>query len=373
MSDNELEPILAGMLSDHCGPDQRRRDENGEWCGELWALLDSAGVTSLSNPEELGGQGGELEDACLVLRLAGRSAVPLPLAEHGFLAGWMLSRSGVPIPDGVLTVGVDPAPDLRLRSTAGGWRVKGTVRRVPWARHADWLVAFAATADGPRVVAIPLSEEMITHGTNLAGEARDAVEFDDVPVNDALVARPGEGVDAESFRLRGALTRGLLMSGALEHVVKLTVEYAWVRHQFGRPIANFQAVQQHLVRLNAESTAAGLAVQSAVARHASGDPARFELAAAKQLTSHAATLATALAHQVHGAIGMTEEYELQQYTRRLMSWRQEFGSSRFWAARIGEQVVAGGADLLWPRISDTMNGRDGLESLRAGQQPASVG
>jgi acyl-CoA dehydrogenase len=373
MSGNELEPILAGMLADHCGPTERRRDEDGQWCGELWALLDNAGVTSLANPDELGGQGGELEDACLVLRLAGRYAVPLPLAEHGFLAGWMLTRSDMTIPGGVLTVGVDPTPDLRLRSTPSGWSVSGAVRRVPWARHADCLVALAPAADGPRVIAVPLTEEMVTRGVNLAGEPRDVVELHDVALDDASVARPGTQVHAETFRLRGALARALLMAGALEHVVKLTVDYAWVRHQFGRPIANFQAVQQHLVRLNAESTAAGLAVQSAVTRLAAGDPAEFELAAAKQLTSHAATLATALAHQVHGAIGMTEEYELQQYTRRLMSWRQEFGSSRFWASRIGERVVADGADLLWPRISDTMNGRDGLESLRDDQQSAAVG
>ena len=72
---------------------------------------------------------------------------------------------------------------------------------------------------------------------------------------------------------------------------------------------------------------------------------------AKADASSAAGLVASLAHQVHGAIGMTQEYELQHYTRRLWAWRQEFGSERWWYGRIGAGVVASGADGLWDRVA----------------------
>lgn len=361
---DDLELLLDKILSAHSGPDVRRRGEHGEWCGDLWDQLDRAGLLALDVPEELGGGGAGLEEGAAVLRSAGHHAVPLPLAEHGFLAAWMLTRSGLPLPLGVLTTPQDPAPRLQVARSGPRWTVAGAVRRVPWARHATELVALASAVDGLRVVRLPLSATVVTPGENLAGEPRDDVLVAATELADDAVAAAGPGVDVESVRLRGAFSRALLTVGALERVVWLTVDYAAVRHQFGRPIGTFQAVKQHLVRLASESAAAQAAVAAAVSRHATADPAVFELAAAAHLTSEAASLATALAHQVHGAIGMTEEYELQQYTRRLMSWRQEYGSSRFWADRVGRMVVAADADQLWPTISGTTEGRDGLETLQ---------
>jgi len=149
---------------------------------------------------------------------------------------------------------------------------------------------------------------------------------------------------------RGALARSLQMAGAMERIAEMTVGYVWERKQFGRPIGSFQAVQQHLVLLNSEAAAASMAVAVVVA---TGETAkrRAEVGLAKEIANSAATIVARLAHQAHGAIGMTEEYELQQYTRRLWVWRQEFGSSTYWRARIGTEVVAAGADRLWDRLT----------------------
>jgi acyl-CoA dehydrogenase len=76
------------------------------------------------------------------------------------------------------------------------------------------------------------------------------------------------------------------------------------------------------------------------------------MAASKVIANTAATEAARAAHQAHGAIGMTREYRLHQFTRRLWSWRSEFGSEGEWARRLGERVISAGADALYPAITD---------------------
>jgi acyl-CoA dehydrogenase len=93
---------------------------------------------------------------------------------------------------------------------------------------------------------------------------------------------------------------------------------------------------------------ARMAVTTA-SRNADPDPSVFDVAAAKVVASEAATTASRAAHQVHGAIGMTKEYELGQLTRRLWSWRQEFGSEQHWSRELAREL--GGADAMWPRIA----------------------
>ena len=92
----------------------------------------------------------------------------------------------------------------------------------------------------------------------------------------------------------------------------------------------------------------------ATALHAAGRGARASLAetaAAKLRIGQAAHTLTALAHQVHGAIGFTEEYSLQLWTRRLWAWREEFGNETDWARELGSAVIALGPDAYWERIT----------------------
>ena len=76
-----------------------------------------------------------------------------------------------------------------------------------------------------------------------------------------------------------------------------------------------------------------------------------EIMMAKIRVGEAASKSARIAHQVHGAIGITEEYELQQSTRRLWSWRDEFGNETYWAINLGQEVIRMGADRLWPFIT----------------------
>jgi acyl-CoA dehydrogenase len=215
---------------------------------------------------------------------------------------------------------------------------------VPWARAAERIVALV---DG-RVVAVAPWRAAVQPGTNLAGEPRDSVVFDGSEVDDAADAP--DGVDADALLFRGALTRAALMAGALLAMSERTVAYTSERRQFGQAVGRFQAVQAHLVRCAEEAVLVDLAVQVA-AREAERGDARFEIASAKLLADEAARTATRAAHQAHGAIGMTQEYSLHQLSRRLWSWRAEYGD-RTWPERVGRAVVAHGADDLYRVVAE---------------------
>ena len=139
----------------------------------------------------------------------------------------------------------------------------------------------------------------------------------------------------------------------MERALDTAVTYAGERKQFGRPIGKFQAVQQNLAVMAGQVAAAGAAADAGVEALSIDDPAKqeFLIAIAKTRVGDAATLASEIAHQVHGAIGFTKEYSLQLSTRRLWSWRDEFGGEAEWAAKVGAYVCARGADALWPTLT----------------------
>jgi acyl-CoA dehydrogenase len=136
------------------------------------------------------------------------------------------------------------------------------------------------------------------------------------------------------------------MAGALERITAMSIDHASQRRQFGRPIGAFQAVQHLLVIVAQQTALVGIAVDAAVARRGS-----FEIAAAKLLANRAAILAGRAAHQVHGARGTTLEHALPTETRRLWSWRSEYGDEHEWSTRLGAGLARAGADALYPAIA----------------------
>ena len=154
------------------------------------------------------------------------------------------------------------------------------------------------------------------------------------------------------MRNLGAFTRAALMSGALQHILAITVEYARERIQFGRAIGQFQAVQQELAVLAGEAAAAQAAADAAALALDSADGGEaLAVAVAKMRVGEAAGRGAKVAHQVHGAIGFTQEHQLHYRTRRLWAWRDEMGSETWWAARVGEAVLARGGEGLWPLLT----------------------
>lgn len=341
------------LLADLCTPEAVRAAETTGWDGLTWTALTEADFHLVGVAEAAGGSGGDLADACALLEVAGRHALPLPLAEHGMLGAWALTSSGLDLGPGVITVAPGrPDDEVSLEQGRSGWRLRATLHRVPWAEQATTVVLLARP-DGGRgpvhVVSLPRAVAELHTGKDMAGQPRDTVVVN-TDIGAHLVSAAPDGVDHAAWALRGKLSRCAMTAGALDRVAQLTNRYTGERQQFGRPVARFQAVQSHLVRIAEQAQAARVAQRTAALNGVTRLDL-FDVAAAAVVSGEAASVVAAAAHQAHGAIGMTREYELAQLTRRLWTWRDEYGSERVWARRLGEAVSAAGADALWPRIA----------------------
>lgn len=348
-----IDETARRIFGDLCTKDLVDEAEGGTWPEALWKTLEESGLTLAAIPEEAGGGGGTLPNGMAVLRQAGRHAAPLPLAET-LMAGWVLAGSGCDVPAGPLTVApLHPDESLSLSRTAeGSWTLTGSARRVPWASRAARIVVLATNGSTLKVASVDPADCTITPGKNLAGEPRDDVVFDAVSLSDEDVAPAGEGIDAAAIRRLGALSRAALMDGAIESVLELSIDHAKVRIQFGRPIGSFQAIRQQLAVLAGQAAAAGKAAEVAI-REAESEDAPLYIAIAKARVGEAAGIAAEIGHQTHGAMGITHEHALHQFTRRLWSWRDEFGAENVWQAEIGRAIAQEGPERLWAFISRT--------------------
>lgn len=324
----------------------RRREQPG-FDGELWDDLEKTGLARLTLPDEAGGSGGAVTDLAAVLVEAGAAAARVPLVETDLLAGWLAHAAGLAVPAGPLTAAV---ADLTVHAGGSGVTVSGTLPRVPWAR----CVAAIVVLCGEHVVLLDPAAVRIVQGVNLAEEPRDTVTALDTTVAPGAVAAAPPGAAAQ-LRLRAALGRAALLAGAAREALAASVRYAGERVQFGRPIGRFQAVQQQLAIAAGEVAAARAAVDAAARvahRHGfAADPTAFAVAVAKSRAGEAAGSVARIAHQVHGAIGVTREHALRLVTTRLWAWRDEDGTQAQCNEAIGARVLAVGADGLWPLVT----------------------
>ena len=349
-NDNIIVDMTTRIFQDLCDPQTVNNTDNDAWKEPLWTALVEAGLTAGFVDEEYGGAGIEISDACEILRVAGRFAVPVPLAET-MLGGWLLAQGGIAFPGGRLAVA--PVREADRLSVDGSGVLNGTARDVPFASEADTFAVLAMRDGQPVIACVDAASCRIADGLSLADDPKDDVIFDGVPTTDAVDAP--EAFDANSLLMMGALARSCGMAGALEAMLDISVTYSQDRVAFERPISKFQAVQHNLARLAGEVAAAVCAAASAAdALQRAGtfdDEVFFEIAAAKIRVGEAAGEGAGIAHQVHGAIGFTMEHILQRYSRRVWSWRDEFGSESAWAVRLGEAVAANGGDELWASLA----------------------
>lgn len=326
--DPDLVAAVRQLFSDKSTPEVVAEAEQKGLPAQLWKQAEALGLPLVGISEEFGGSGGTLVDLLAILSAAGEFAVPLPLAQT-HLAAWLMAGAGLPVPAGPLTVAPGTAADVL--SVAAG-KASGTLHDVPWARGAEAIVMLA----GSDVVVVKPTDCTITPGTDLAGMPRDIVTF-----TDAAVTVGPSVAGADELFLRGALVTAAQLAGAIEAASSITQQYVAERVQFGKPVGQFQAVQQHVVTLAQMAAMTSLNVVRAGLAAMAGSAA-FEICCLKQVADKNATLAYRAAHQAHGAIGMTQEYRLQLVTRRLLSWRAQFGDEQQLALRIGQAVGGSG-------------------------------
>lgn len=320
--DNLLGDAAERLYAQTSTPDVIRRAEQGHPPSEAWQACEEAGFGDALTPAEQGGAGLDLAEALLVVLAAGRHACPYPIADTMLARAW-LGRAQRPQAAGSIAIA---AHGLAIQ----GERIGGL--NVPWIRTADHVLAEA----GGQVWLLPARAACIrpngVHGS-LAGEAWWALA-------------DAERVDggAPLAPLAAAAYAGLI-AGAMERVLAMTLDYANQRSQFGKPIGRFQAMQQQISVMAEQVWATRMAAQLAF-QGSGAQPQTLLAAVGKARASQAVPQVADIAHAVHGAIGITEECDLQLYTRRLREWRLAGGSESYWHERIGAAAIAHDSDAL---------------------------
>lgn len=350
-STNIVAEAASRIFADLADPQTVNSATDNKWQGALWQQLTENGLPLAWVSEDHGGSGVSLADGFELLSVAGRFGIAVPLAET-MLAGWLLSQGGISSPEGKMSVA--PAhPKDKITVNADG-SLSGRARSVPFAREAEHYAVLAQGAKGVTIALVAAKDCRRDEGVNLAGEPLDAVIFDKTPVVKSGAAP--KDFTQTSLMLMGSVVRAQQISGALQYMLTRSVDYSQERTAFEKKISKFQAVQHNLAKLAGETAAAVAAAGSAADTISNGgawnDDATFlEAAASKIRCAEAAGTGSAIAHQVHGAIGFTEEHVLHRFTLRAMGWRDDFGNESYWAVELGNMIAARGADDLWPLVA----------------------
>jgi acyl-CoA dehydrogenase len=323
---------LSRLLQDHCISRVVRDIEAGGPAKRLWRQIEESGFADVMLDESAGGAGLGLADIFPLVELCGTYALPVPLAET-MLARRLLADAGVGRPAGSICLAEAViASDGSLACAAIGC-----------GRVADWVLVQCATENLLLAVAAARqSPAIFPLDANLEWNAPAVASADRVP-------------GAFDLRTLSACVYAAQLAGVLMSVFSRTLQYANDRRQFGRPIGKFQAVQHQLSVISEHAFAARMAAQIGC-RGDGITPNRLAVAVAKARTSEAALETAALAHSIHGAIGFTEEYDLQLFTRRLHAWRQACGSESYWHTVLGSALIdhhSGPAVDLARAITDT--------------------
>ncbi|MEM7542149.1 MAG: acyl-CoA dehydrogenase family protein [Pseudomonadota bacterium] len=336
-----LEESVNRLFSEQLDWDKLTAIEEQGWPAELWQQVEEQGTALVMASEAAGGLDGGWADAYPVLRAVGRHAVPLPVAES-MVAHWLAKDAGIDLPAGVL--GIVTEGDQVLE----GDSLRLTNARVPWGRQVDHLVSVISG----QVVVASASALDVTPEDNIGLDPRDHLSGK-APV----IAAGDTELPEDAMRWLGALMRSAQIAGGAAACVDLATQYASEREQFGRSLSKFQIIQHYLADLAgnvASIDAMAMAACEALDQKglsSSDVNARFEIAAAKCRASDGVETITKLAHQIHGAIGFTYEYGLHFVTRRMWSWRVEFGGVSAWGEELGRVAVNVGGDGIWPVIT----------------------
>jgi acyl-CoA dehydrogenase len=314
--------------------------EAGKLPEALWAELENIGVTYALVPEESGGVGLSWADTVGVWQAIGFHAAPVPLGET-MIGRWALALAGIDIPEGPLAI----AEDLLQLDAAGALHGDGI--KLPWADQAGHFVAVAQGQDGLRLCLVRRADVVSAPAATISRIPCGRLSL--AKVAPVAVAPLPAALGPLGLLAHLAVLRATQMGGCLDRLLALCVDYGNTRVQFGKPLGKFQAIQHMIATLAEQAAAARVAGAFGCRSLDKGDP-EFGAAVAKIQVGQSATAAAAIAHQVFGAMGVTDEHSLHFFTRRLWQWRDEGESEHWWAERLGRYVVSAGSAALWPNL-----------------------
>jgi alkylation response protein AidB-like acyl-CoA dehydrogenase len=313
MSDERemLRDTVAAIVEKHASPEAVRRAMESErgYDESLWTLLcEQVGAAALVIPEELGGAGGELADAAVVIETLGRGLVPTPLLGTTLTELALLS---VDEPDADTLEKLAEGASIGAVVFDPGYVINGDVADVVLAcqdgrleRWTDFTAEPVVTMDPTRRLA------------RLEGGAAEQIGQDPGLADTAAILLAAEQI------------------GGAARCLDLTVAYTKDRVQFGRPIGSFQALKHRMADLYVLVQSARAVVDDAIA-----EPSATSAALARVSASEAFSAVTAEAIQMHGGVAITWEYDIQLYFKRAHGSAQLLGPPRDYLRRLESEVL----------------------------------
>lgn len=340
----------------------RARRANGRFSREDWALYGELGWLALALPQAYGGMGGGLADQLTIFHAAGRGLFMEPLIPTLVIAPAVVQRLArrdrqeellTRIARGEMTFafahsanGVDkPGSTLyaEVDRPSGGYRLRGEKRAVLHAEDVDRLLVTASVGRERSISFFLLDPK--APGMTLSGYRMiDGQCAADMTCDDVLVAQSDRAAESDTGPLLDDVLRAAAIAtaaeavGAMEALNALCLAHLKTRTQFGRPLGQFQVLQHRMVDMAMVTKQARAVVKHAAqARDQAAPDWRTIASAAKAMAAKAGRFVGEQAIQIHGGLGMTEEYAAGHYFKRLLLLGAQFGDSEYHLRRFADE------------------------------------
>jgi alkylation response protein AidB-like acyl-CoA dehydrogenase len=363
-----LQDTIRDFVAEHAPVSHMRalrdaEDETG-FSRDLWKQFAEMGFTGILIGEDQGGLGLGHVEAGVVLEQIGRNLSPSPFLTTAVAAVEALKGTGqaerwfpgIIAGETVAALAIDEAAKHRdsIAMTAeragNGFRLTGAKRFVAHGHTADLVIVAARTAggaddtDGITLFAVPKDAAGLSANAERLTDASLAarLDFDGVEVDaDAVIGEVDAGRAQLDRLLRAGRTGASAeLLGVGGGAMDMTIGYMKQRKQFGTLIGSFQALQHRAAHLYSEMEVARAAVLKAQQLLDTGsDRADEAVSVAKAMTALATTLSVQESVQMHGGIGMTDEYDIGFYMKRARVLAELFGDANFHADRLA--IAAG--------------------------------
>ncbi len=375
---SEEQEMLRDMVRGLCGelaPLSRVRELEDDPDGiarELWERFGELGLCGLMVPEEAGGSAMSLLDGVVLYEELGRSLAPLPHFTSCVMAAGAIAEAGSVHQRDELLAGIATGETIATMAwlePGGGFKPRGvrlsarrdgdayvldgTKAHVAFAAAADLLVVLARTGDAERDIglfAVPAGVRglRLEQRMSISSDTQYLAVFDQVAVpatarlgDPGLAGSAAAGWDAwERVMHAGAILAAAQAVGGAAYALEITVEYARTRRQFGKALAEFQAISHYLADARTELDGARLLVCEAAWAHSTGRSTGALAPMAKLFACRTYRDITAMCQQVFGGIGFTVDYDIQLYFRRAKQLQISWWDQAACEDRIADAILS---------------------------------
>lgn len=309
---------------------------------QVWKEMAELGWMGLPFPDKYGGTGMTLLDQSVLFEEMGRAAAQSPYFATVMLGAYPIYDfgneyqkekflPGIIKGDLIFTMALSESMGHNLASiqtnavkSGGKWVINGTKLFVPFAHAANYILCLARVSSSKDEKFAFFIVDKNSNGLvcsvmdSIVGKPCE-VKFENVEVDESDILGQLDSTENYLSKILNKAEVALCseMSGLGQRILDMTVQYAKDRKQFGRPIGSFQIIQHYAADMFIELEGLKLNTYKAAWKMVEGLPCDEDVAIAKAWAIQASEKIISLAHQIHGAIGSTLEYDLHYFTRRM--------------------------------------------------------